>query len=82
MRVIEWLWLASIIPVLGRPGFTPRRLHKRRHQRTRPMAPKVSLVLSGGIALGAYQAGAYAALHEHRDLLSAPGLIRRLGNAL
>ncbi len=30
--------------------------------------PHVSLVLSGGIALGAYQAGAYAALHEHRDL--------------
>jgi NTE family protein len=29
---------------------------------------KVSLVLSGGVALGAYQAGAYAALHEHEDL--------------
>jgi NTE family protein len=28
----------------------------------------VSLVFSGGIALGAYQAGAYAALHEHEDL--------------
>jgi NTE family protein len=33
------------------------------------MAPRqVSLVLSGGIALGAYQAGAYAALHKHGDL--------------
>jgi NTE family protein len=29
---------------------------------------KVSLVLSGGIALGAYQAGAYAALHRHEAL--------------
>ncbi|HEX2134416.1 MAG TPA: patatin-like phospholipase family protein [Microvirga sp.] len=29
---------------------------------------QVSLVLSGGVALGAYQAGAYAALHEHQDL--------------
>jgi NTE family protein len=29
---------------------------------------KVSLVLAGGAALGAYEAGAYAALHEH-DLL-------------
>src|SRR3954471_12464674 len=29
------------------------------------MGPKVTLVLSGGVALGAYQAGAYAALHEH-----------------
>ncbi|HVL35502.1 MAG TPA: patatin-like phospholipase family protein [Burkholderiales bacterium] len=27
--------------------------------------PKVVLVLSGGLALGAYQAGAYAALHAH-----------------
>jgi NTE family protein len=27
------------------------------------MAAKVALVLSGGVALGAYQAGAYAALH-------------------
>jgi NTE family protein len=30
--------------------------------------PKVVLVLSGGVALGAYQAGAYAALHEREDL--------------
>ena len=29
---------------------------------------QVSLVLSGGVALGAYQAGAYAALHDHEDL--------------
>jgi NTE family protein len=29
---------------------------------------EVSLVLSGGVALGAYQAGAYAALHDHEDL--------------
>ena len=29
---------------------------------------QVSLVLSGGIALGAYHAGAYAALHEHEAL--------------
>lgn len=28
----------------------------------------VSLVLGGGVALGAYQAGAYAALHEHAAL--------------
>jgi NTE family protein len=28
----------------------------------------VSLVLSGGVALGAYQAGAYAALHKHKQL--------------
>lgn len=28
----------------------------------------VSLVLSGGIALGMYEAGAYAALHEHAEL--------------
>jgi len=28
----------------------------------------VTLILSGGIALGAYQAGAYEALHEHADL--------------
>jgi NTE family protein len=32
------------------------------------MEQKVWLVLSGGIALGAYQAGAYAALHDHEDL--------------
>lgn len=33
------------------------------------MAPrKVCLVLSGGVALGAYQAGAYAVLHKHPDL--------------
>jgi NTE family protein len=32
------------------------------------MAEKISLVLSGGIALVAYEAGAYAALHEHPDL--------------
>jgi len=33
------------------------------------MPPRqVCLVLSGGIALGAYQAGAYAALHEHEAL--------------
>ncbi len=31
--------------------------------------PHVSLVLSGGVALGAYQAGAYTALHEHQKLL-------------
>ena len=31
-------------------------------------ARQVSLVLSGGIALGSYEAGAYAALHEHEDL--------------
>ena len=30
--------------------------------------PQVSLVLSGGVALGAYQAGAYAALHAREDL--------------
>ncbi len=30
---------------------------------------KIALVLSGGIALGAYQAGAYAALHRHGDLM-------------
>ena len=30
---------------------------------------KIALVLSGGIALGAYQAGAYAALHRRGDLL-------------
>jgi len=30
--------------------------------------PQVSLVLSGGVALGAYQGGAYAALHKHREL--------------
>jgi NTE family protein len=29
---------------------------------------QVSLVLSGGIALGAYEAGAYAAMHEHEAL--------------
>ena len=29
---------------------------------------KTALVLSGGIGLGAYQAGAYAALHGHEDL--------------
>jgi NTE family protein len=29
---------------------------------------KVALILSGGIGLGAYQAGAYAVLHE-RDML-------------
>ncbi len=29
---------------------------------------KVLLVLSGGIALGAYQAGAYAVLHQHENL--------------
>jgi NTE family protein len=28
----------------------------------------VSLVLAGGVALGMYEAGAYAALHEHPDL--------------
>jgi NTE family protein len=28
------------------------------------MAPRIALVLSGGVALGAYQAGAYAALAE------------------
>lgn len=32
-------------------------------------SPRVSLVLSGGVALGAYQAGAYAALHHHEPLL-------------
>jgi NTE family protein len=32
------------------------------------VSQKVSLVLSGGVALGAYQAGAYAALHAHPDL--------------
>ena len=32
------------------------------------MPQKVSLVLSGGVALGAYQAGAYAALHVHPEL--------------
>jgi NTE family protein len=31
-------------------------------------SPRVSLVLSGGVALGAYQAGAYAALHGHERL--------------
>jgi NTE family protein len=31
-------------------------------------ACEVSLILSGGIALGAYQAGAYAALHKHGKL--------------
>jgi NTE family protein len=30
--------------------------------------PQVSLVLSGGAALGAYQGGAYAALHQHEEL--------------
>ena len=30
--------------------------------------PSVALVLAGGIALGAYEAGAYAALHEHVEL--------------
>lgn len=30
--------------------------------------PHVSLVFSGGVALGAYQGGAYAALHEHQNL--------------
>lgn len=29
---------------------------------------KVVLVLSGGVALGAYQAGAYAVLHPHENL--------------
>ena len=28
----------------------------------------ISLVLAGGVALGMYEAGAYAALHEHADL--------------
>jgi NTE family protein len=32
-------------------------------------AGRVALVLSGGIGLGAYQAGAYAALHERKSLL-------------
>ncbi len=32
------------------------------------MPQKVSLVLSGGVALGAYQGGAYAALHRHPEL--------------
>jgi NTE family protein len=32
------------------------------------VARKTSLVLSGGVALGAYQAGAYEVLHEHEDL--------------
>jgi NTE family protein len=35
------------------------------------VAPKVSLVFSGGVALGAYQAGAYAALHAHAGLQPA-----------
>ena len=35
------------------------------------MKKKVLLVLAGGIALGAYQAGAYAALHEHEELWPA-----------
>ena len=30
--------------------------------------PVVSLVLAGGVALGMYEAGAYAALHEHPEL--------------
>ena len=36
--------------------------------RTPRVPQKVSLVFSGGVALGAYQAGAYAALHAHQDL--------------
>jgi predicted acylesterase/phospholipase RssA len=32
------------------------------------MGCKVSLVLSGGVALGVYQAAAYAAFHEQEDL--------------
>ena len=28
----------------------------------------VSLVLAGGVALGMYEAGAYAAMHEHPEL--------------
>jgi NTE family protein len=35
------------------------------------MFPKVALVLSGGVALGAYQAGAYAALHASPTLWPA-----------
>ena len=35
------------------------------------MTKKVLLVLAGGIALGAYQAGAYAALHEYEELWPA-----------
>jgi NTE family protein len=37
-------------------------------KRIRPVARKTSLVLSGGVALGAYQAGAYEVLHEHEQL--------------
>jgi NTE family protein len=37
-------------------------------KRIRPVARKTSLVLSGGVALGAYQAGAYEVLHGREDL--------------
>ncbi|RAI44382.1 hypothetical protein CH341_09515 [Rhodoplanes roseus] len=33
--------------------------------------PSVMLALSGGVALGVYQAGAYAALHAHAHLRPA-----------
>jgi NTE family protein len=32
------------------------------------LTPQVSVVFSGGVALGAYQAGAYATLHDHKEL--------------
>src|SRR5215207_1587112 len=32
------------------------------------LTPRVSVVFSGGVALGAYQAGAYATLHDHEEL--------------
>lgn len=33
------------------------------------LRPRVSMVLAGGIAMGAYEAGAYAGLHEHAELI-------------
>jgi NTE family protein len=40
----------------------PDGLHK-------PWSPRnVSLVLAGGVALGAYEAGAYAGLHDYPEL--------------
>jgi NTE family protein len=38
-------------------------------ERTATLSRRVALVLSGGIGLGAYQAGAYATLHERKSLL-------------
>src|SRR5215207_3848751 len=58
------LWLLP--PVAGESAVLAVSRLSRSHRQSM-LTPRVSVVFSGGVALGAYQAGAHATLHDHED---------------